>query len=243
VGNEATNLVDVFGAIPYIGVYSAVSEKNCCTDPKPVTVSFSFDWSPRTRPLDKKQKYDELPWFKRIANSRDNLATNHESSGESGKDLLNALYNASKNCHCIKTLTTAGHGGGAGSSLDFIESPRYKRDSGFYVYSPSPTNPDGTPNERYDPDYRSVEDLKNQIKWSGIRFCDDCLIQIHQCRSSGKLIQELSKATGCKVVGAAGGCHGKDYNDPNVWISDGGQWLESTGGGSPRKMGNTYIPK
>jgi RHS repeat-associated protein len=243
VTNDVLNAIDVLGAIPYIGEYSAVPKKDCCNDPKPVNVSFAFDWSPRTRPLDKKQKHDELPWFKRIANSREDSTPNQNSSGESGKDLMNALYNASKNCHCIKTLTTAGHGGGAGSSLDFIESPRFKKDSGFYVYPRSPKNSDGTTNSRYDPDNRSIEDLKNQIKWNGIRFCDDCLIQVHQCRSSGKLVQELSKATGCRVVAAAGGCHGKDYSDPNIWISDGGQWIESKQGGSPNKIGNTYIPK
>jgi hypothetical protein len=257
VGNDGLNELDIVGLSVYMPTGDSVEymmdvignlfskSQSCCSDPKPVNVSFAFDWSPRTRPLDTAHKTDELNWFKRVAKPKSDTGNipNQEASGVTGKDLLNAMYKASKNCNCINTLTTAGHGGGAGSSLDYIESPKWKKNAGFYVYPQSPTKPDGTPNERYDADSRSLEDLKNQIKWKGIRFCKPCLIQIHQCRSSARLVQELSKATGCTVVAAKGGAHGEGYNNPNIWISDGGDWIKSVNGGPPTPIGKRYEPK
>ena len=141
VGNDGVNGLDVVGLsvlmptgdlmvymMDLIGGKGSKSQA-CCTNPDPINLSFAFDWSPRTRPLDTAHKADELNWFKRVAKSKDTSGktANHQESGVTGKDLLNAMYNASKNCHCIQTLTTAGHGGGAGSQLDYVESPKWKK--------------------------------------------------------------------------------------------------------------------
>jgi hypothetical protein len=111
-------------------------------------------------------------------------------------------------CNCIKTLTWAGHG--------FSSKSRGKRG---LVLSQSEN-------------WSDFSSLKKEIEHREIRFCRPCLIQIHSCRANPITIQELSAATGCRVIGATGSCRPNNKN-PNKWDSVSGTWDE-------RKLDNRF---
>lgn len=153
---------------------------------------------------------------------------------------------------CVSTLTIAGHGwsgvylSGANKGKPAPRGrglPGVASGSGLYL---DPTNPFlNTANGG-----RTVADVRAAKANGRILFCEKCLIQVHACWIDPAFISALAQATGCRVVGAMGGCTGSPFQwrsganeNPNeTHDNEDNGFYQSEPDGTGTNLGNNYRP-
>lgn len=145
----------------------------------------------------------------------------HPFFAESGRAVLNHLQRYTKSNGCIPKMTFAGHGwryvdGGPGL-------PMARNNAGLYTNEKAidRLTVKGKKSGRI-AGARSLDDLKDLVDKKKIKFCDNCMIQIHSCNIELDFGGFLAKNSGCQVIQSAGRCAPVDTQDGSLdhhWIS------------------------
>jgi len=136
-----------------------------------------------------------------------------------GKDVLDALVEATKTYGEITSLNIFSHGWLANSESGYrhrggVWGSSYYNNSGFYGQSRS-----------YDhSESRDLDDLKRSISEGEIKFAEEAVILLTACRaaSTGYFCRELAGDTGCTVYAATGEVSEDEIGDDFVrWFTTG----------------------